>query len=171
MTSAVENAPAVPIYTIHHDVMLAGIRRMENHLASISADLRSLFGECPHDGCRFQIEQLVSELIELLDETENPDLEPDNDNEDGGDEEPSLGSSPCVNQTRWAQGEHAFCTRDVDGELDTADNEPSLASPHSYFASSQEHWAQGGTDDREDDPAEDGIGDADGYREQFGGAV
>jgi hypothetical protein len=37
--------------------------------------------------------------------------------------------------------------------------------------SDQTHWARGGSDDREDDPAELGIGDPDGLADQIGGAL
>jgi hypothetical protein len=55
-------------------------------------------------------------------------------------------------------------------ELDPAEREPNLGAPESMSPTSQENWARGGTDDREDDPAELGIGDADGLAEQIGGA-
>ena len=73
------------------------------------------------------------------------------------------------NQTRWAQG--SATEWDVDGELDPAEREPNLASPESYHPADQTHWARGGTDDREDDPSDLGIGDADGLAEQIGGAL
>lgn len=133
-----ETRPAVPIFSLHHDTMLAGINRLEAHTAAIERDLRALMGNTGKE-LRPMIEKLTEELIAFLDDTAgDPDLEPDNDAEEGGDEEPTLGSVPCINQQRWAQG-----------------------YSNSWF----------GGDELELDPAESGIGDADGLMEQIGGAL
>ena len=117
----------------------------------------------------------ISRLIRFLDESDEyvmTELEDDisADLEDGGDNEPSLGFlDSALNQERIAQGALADHR-----ELDKADDEPSLGSiedSHSQIA-----WATGTRDDREDDagdspehdPAESGIADEDGLREQLG---
>jgi hypothetical protein len=90
-------------------------------------------------------------------EDEHDGAEP---SEDG---EPLLGSFDRMTDQRksWRQREgNAFCG--LDAEADDSDREPSLGSVTSGWGSdrhSQEDWAGGGRDDREDDPAEAGIAD------------
>jgi len=70
----------------------------------------------------------INRLIRFLDDIGgDPDLEPDDDNEDGGDNEPSLGWTATFNQAsrqRLGSGD--------DLELDTADLElePDLEQEH-----------------------------------------
>jgi uncharacterized protein YjcR len=73
-----------------------------------------------------------------------------------------------VNQVHaWKprDGWHNAC---VDAELDRADWEPSLGAGETRHGQSQEGWARGGRDDREDDPAELGIADLDGMADRCG---
>lgn len=75
-------------------------------------------------------------------------------NEEGGDDEFSLcgihaGEPPALH----------------DLESDLSDDEPSLGS---LMGIDQRTWASGGRSDREQDPAESGVGDEDGLHEQAG---
>jgi hypothetical protein len=108
----------------------------------------------------------------LLDE-----VEPDPDLEDTADDEPWLGSPP------WPPGKYA-----LDAEHDPSDDEPSLGSNDRHV--NQANCVQGRSfvtdgeqehdgrepdsdledDERELDPAENGIGDQDGLEEQMGRA-
>ena len=107
-------------------------------------------------------------------------LDGDTDVEDGGDDEPSLGWEKPGSQFILTEGAYSG-----DRELDTADGEPSLASPerhptiplsfrdHAYTARGGEEgqlrWAEGARDDREmadedgpiDDDELDGAGEVD----------
>ena len=106
----------------------------------------------------------IERMIALLDA-----IDGDADLEEGGDLEPSLGA--------YRVG--------CDLELDASDDEPSLGSlggtAHGLWFPRSPVWAGGGrtdaeldncdledTFDREDDPAELGIGDQDGLEEQTG---
>ncbi len=137
---------------------------------------------------RQDIEDAIDRLIAVLDSADpDPDIEEDDpaggdvvdephDEVEEGNAEPSLGATHAADQDiAWA-GAHGWC-RGEDLEFDgetapSADSEPSLGSPERC---PQVHWAQGGSDDREHDderewdPAEDGIGDYDGLAEQHGG--
>jgi hypothetical protein len=107
----------------------------------------------------------------------NDDREEDDEREPPEDDEPSLGATHSIDQKlAWAGG-RSWCGEsdlEFDGETaPSADSEPSLGSCE---LSNQERWAKGGSDDREEDderewdPAEDGIGDKDGAKEQYGDA-
>ena len=83
--------------------------------------------------------------------TDDRELEPEHD-EETGDDEPSLASlDRMADQTKWAAGGM------MDAELDESDDEPSLGSGATFSSSSQAHWAQGASDERED-MNEDGDG-------------
>lgn len=108
---------------------------------------------------RPKLEAAVEALLEILDQ-----LDGDTDLEDGADDEPALGSTEDgrLGQTRWTNSG----TDDLEQEPEH--DEPSLGSPGLRFGSeNQELWAQGTTDDceeqhdREADPAEHGICDLD----------
>ena len=95
------------------------------------------------------------------------ELEDDEDLEQVGDDEPSLGSfERMLDQSKSyvaVQGE-VICG--TDAELDNSNNEPSLGSlDHNH---GQDQWAAGDRRDREQDLAESGIGDLDGLLEQVG---
>lgn len=96
----------------------------------------------------------IDRLIRFLDDTEgHMEREPDDD-EECGDDEPSLcgihaGEQPAL--------------QDLEG--DHFDDEPSLGS---LSGIDQRTWAAGGRRDLERDPAESGIGDRDGLLEQVG---
>jgi hypothetical protein len=96
------------------------------------------------------------------------ELEDDDDREEGGDTEPSFGGfDRMANQEKsW----RSVGLADLDAELDTADDEPSLGSfeYHNPEHQSQERWAAGGSRDIEQDDAESGVGDDDGLLEQIG---
>jgi len=110
----------------------------------------------------------IDRLIQFLDDTDNHmEREPDGDeDEDGGDTEPSLGSfDRMVDQSNaWTQIHGEFCSG-TDAELDNADAEPSLGSSGDRHLN-QERWAAGGRRDLEQDDGETGIGDQDGLDEQ-----
>lgn len=144
-------------------------------IPTINIDGGTVFLTCK-EGHRLSISTTIERLIDMLDTMEpDPDLEPylgsgdDREGEDGyageADLEPSLG---------WAangqHGQHAnFASDWGDLEADDADDEPSLGAPETRFAGanyspsygplapsvapigSQERWAIGGRDDREDD--------------------
>ena len=86
--------------------------------------------------------------------------EPD-DEGDEGEAEPSLGWTE--QEARW--GRHAW-SADIDAELDSCDDEPSLAAPNQYNGGGQTDWAAGTKDDREGDGCAD---DREGDEEQHGG--
>lgn len=143
------------------------------HLAALSlshqadqlrADIERVLGkEATGRGLRRNTELLVMRLVAFLDDLDgDPDLE-DDDREESGDREPSLGSfDRMINQEK----SYRVGACDVDAELDTADDEPALGSlDHRH---SQEHWATGDRRDLEHDGAESGIGDHDGLLEQIG---
>jgi hypothetical protein len=100
--------------------------------------------------------ELVDSLLEFLDGLdEDPDLEPTlgymngpaemDECETPEDGEPSLASlDRMADQTKWAAGGM------MDAELDESDDEPSLGSGATFSSSSQAHWAQGASDERED---------------------
>ena len=68
----------------------------------------------------------------------------------------------CEDEGAQCEGEGEQC----DDEGSESDGEPSLGSlDHNHR---QEHWAAGDRRDREQDPAESGIGDLDGLLEQVG---
>jgi hypothetical protein len=118
----------------------------------------------------------ISRLIQFLDASDEyvmTELEEDNELEETGDSEPSLGSFDLmINQEKSYRG-GAY---EVDAELDIADDEPNLGASEHYHPSNQSFWAFGSSDDREDDAgdnpehdeAEGGIADEDGLREQYG---
>jgi hypothetical protein len=118
----------------------------------------------------------ISRLIQFLDQSDEyvmSELEDDDDREEGGDSEPSLGSfDGMTNQEKSYRGGSS----ESDVELDTADDEPSLGASEHYHPGNQSSWAWGDSGDREDDAgdnsehdeAESGIGDENGLREQCG---
>jgi hypothetical protein len=99
----------------------------------------------------------IDRLLDFLDSSDiDPDLEPTlgfmngpaemDECETQEDGEPSLASLDGVaNQTKWADGSMSGA------ELDESDNEPSLGSSAAFSSGSQAHWAQGTSDEREDD--------------------
>src|SRR5579871_5483587 len=111
----------------------------------------------------------ISRLIAFLDQSDPyvmSELEDEDDREPVGDEEPSLGSlDRAIDQSRWSRGNQW----DIDAELDTADDEPSLAAAEHHpmtpwsgmanrpgevrdMSGNQTFWGiSGPTDDREDD--------------------
>ena len=119
---------------------------------------------------RREAREEISRLIAFLDASDPyvmTELEDDDDREEVGDSEPSLGSfDRMANQEKSWRSTGA----DLDAELDTADFEPSLGSIeyHTPEHQSQELWVKGGSRDLEQDDAESGIGDLDGLLEQIG---
>ncbi len=143
----------------------------------------------------------IIRLIQFLDASDEyvmTELEEEADLEEGGDSEPSLGSfDRMTNQEKSWKQVHGAVISEIDGEVDDADDEPSLGAtehhpicPWSGLANrpgefrdrsgDQSLWGYVGTsDDREDDagdnpeedPAESGIADEDGLREQCGHQV
>jgi hypothetical protein len=113
----------------------------------------------------------INRLIAFLDSSDEyvtTELEDDDDREDGGDTEPSLGSfDRMVNQEKsWKRSLFIPVDQGADMECDAADDEPSLGSlDHNH---TQEEWATGDRRDHEKDDAESGIGDTDGLLEQVG---
>lgn len=110
-----------------------------------------------------EIDLLIA-FLDASDEYVMTELE-DDDEREPEIAEPSLGSlDRAQDQTRWAAGSTD------DSELDRSDDEPSLGSGDGWSGehASQENWARGVRDDREDDPTESGIGDHDGLLEQVG---
>jgi hypothetical protein len=104
----------------------------------------------------------------------------------GQEDEPSLGSLAVyelVSQASWAHGRNNDAEDEHDGREPDVDDEPSLGSfdrmtdqTKSWFQSARAMWfwvdaeddpaEREGEDEREQDPAEDGIGDLDGLAEQ-----
>ena len=78
---------------------------------------------------------------------------------DARDDRLPLVSKAWRTQSLWAFPE-------VDGEHETADDEPALGSLDQQ--DDQQHWAAGGRRDAEQDLAESGIADLDGLLEQIG---
>ena len=122
------------------------------------------------------IADAIESLILLLDEIDgDAELEDDDPAEENGDLEPSLGAFELVNQeTAWRTIDSGHGGQDL--ELDNADREPSLGAPENHPTpysytyggeGNQTHWAAGGFQDIESDPAEAGIGDVDGLMEQW----
>lgn len=96
----------------------------------------------------------------------NVDDEPQDDPADQG--EPELGSfDQIVNQEHSWKSTGEFW--DAGAELDTADAEPSLGSMAVGENSSQKEWAASGTQDLEEDPAENGIADSDALEPRLSG--
>jgi hypothetical protein len=105
---------------------------------------------------RYEITRLI-QFLHQSDPYVMTELEEEEDREPVGDEEPSLGSFDQVtNQEKsYLTG---YC--EVDAELDTADDEPSLASTAAHERDNQERWTEGNVDDREGDGcADDREGD------------
>jgi hypothetical protein len=130
----------------------------------------------------------ITRLIQFLDESDEyvmTEREEEADLEEVDDTEPSLGSfDRMMNQDKSWKQVHGETVAEIDAELDRADDEPSLGAPeqHPICPSSghanrpgefrdrsgdQSLWTIGATDEREDDPAEGGLADEDGLREQF----
>lgn len=113
----------------------------------------------------------ISRLIQFLDQSDPyvmTELEDDDEREDGGDAEPSLGSFDRItDQEKSNRQVSTWCLPPgSDLEHDDCDREPSLGSlDHNH---SQERWAAGSRRDLEGDSAESGIGDHDGLLEQIG---
>jgi hypothetical protein len=81
-----------------------------------------------------------------------------------GDKEPSLGATTCINQN------HAWRASGSGDFWGSGEGEPSLAFTNipAMLPRGYDSDREGGDDDREFDPAEDGIGDLDGLAEQTG---
>jgi len=118
---------------------------------------------------RKDVRDEVERLIQFLDKTDDyvsRELEDDDDREDVGDDEPSLGSFDRMADQSRAWGQHRLWDPpEVDAEQDDAETEPSLGS---VGEANQERWAAGDRRDLELDGAESGIGDLDGLLEQIG---
>jgi hypothetical protein len=114
-------------------------------------------------GIRRLICDAIESLILLLDEIDGDvDLEDDDPAEENGDAEPSLGAFGHVDQTNtWRTRDSGSGGQDL--EFNNADREPSLGS---LGGVEQTHWADGGSRDVEEDPAESGIGDWEVLMEQ-----
>lgn len=117
----------------------------------------------------------IDRLIQFLDQSDTyvmTELEEDDDREEGGDAEPSLGSFDRITDQEKSYRQVSFWCLPSGGDLeqDDCDSEPSLGSSDGWSGehASQENWASGGRDDREDDPTENGIADRDGLVEQVG---
>jgi uncharacterized membrane protein YukC len=168
--------------------MTSGLAQQQAHRAKSVKSIQRM---------RRQARDEISRLIQFLDQSDPyvmTELEDDDDREQVGDDEPSLGSfDRMTNQEKsYSQSaEWTFLGHDL--EQDSADREPSIAAPENHVATSpagvwaiegefrtasgnQTNWAGGRSDDREDDAgdnpeqddAESGIGDEDGQREQCG---
>jgi hypothetical protein len=103
---------------------------------------------------RPELERVIEALITMLDDIDpDSDLEDNGDYETNGDDEPSLGSLDQQRQDRWAAGSNPANGYDIDLELDTADDEPSLGSTGCLgFDNQMNSWGgpcSGTTDDRE----------------------
>jgi hypothetical protein len=105
----------------------------------------------------------IDRLIGFLDKTDDyvsrelEDAVDDNPCDDL-ETEPSLGSlDRMADQTKWAAGNIGSDLLSLDAEQDDSDDEPSLGSGATFSSSSQAHWAQGASDERED-MNEDGDG-------------
>jgi hypothetical protein len=98
-------------------------------------------------GMRKRLEATVESLIALLDEIAgDPDLE------EAGDEEPSLGWPERGPAALWKDVPQDDREADDSDDEDGADAEPSLGSIGSGSAAvSQEWWAAGAGDEREED--------------------
>jgi hypothetical protein len=136
-----------------------GLARQNADRAASLQTLRRMRGEA-----RGEIDRLIA-FLDASDPYAMSELEDDDDREEVGDSEPSLGSfDRMTNQEKsWRAG-----SCDVDAELDTADDEPALGSLDPDHHPNQEQWAAGGHRDLEQDCAESGIGDDDGLLEQIG---
>lgn len=111
----------------------------------------------------------IARLIAFLDASDPyvmTELEDDDDREEVGDAEPSLGSFDRL--TNQEKSWRALGGADLDAESDTSDDEPSLGSLDHDHQPNQELWATGDRRDLEQDGAESGIGDHDGLLEQIG---
>ena len=124
----------------------------------------------------------ISRLIEFLDQSDEyvmTELEDDDEREEGGDSEPSIGSFDRMTNQEKSWKRRGNVTAEVDTEADDSDDEPSLGASEHYHPGTQSLWAFSGSDDREDDAgdnpehdeAESGIADEDGLREQRGHQV
>ena len=120
-------------------------------------------------GLRRQARDEINRLIQFLDSTENHmaiDCEPEDDGDDAEDE-PGLGSfDRMADQSKAWRQQSLWAFPVVDGEYDAADTEPFLGALEGQ--TDQTGWAVGHRGDREQDPAESGIGDPDGVNEQIG---
>lgn len=162
---------------------------VEGPYRQVDIPLEDIFAGLGRDG----VEVLVDHLITMLDqidadqidrETNGDELDASypeagphhlyqsNQNEDaeeGGDNEPALGSfDRIVDQgVAWHPfGMGAYFPNPIDGEVDRSDDEPALASVAADEWSTQERWAAGNADDREGDPCCD---DREGDEQQHGG--
>jgi hypothetical protein len=143
-------------------------------------------------GMRREARDEISRLIQFLDQSDDYVM---TELEDVGDHEPTLGSfDQMKNQEKSYFQRLGVLAFEVDAELDDADSEPSLGALENHPTTApsgqanrpselrdgngnQSFWDYGGqADDREDDagdnpeedPAESGIADEDGLREQYG---
>jgi hypothetical protein len=112
-----------------------------------------------------EIERLIA-FLDACDPYVTTELEEDDDREEGGDAEPSLGSFDRAFNQEKSYRQAADTAGDTDAEQDDCDDEPALGSlDHNH---SQEEWATGDRRDLEQDGGESGIGDRDGLLEQVG---
>ncbi len=114
-------------------------------------------------GFKTKIERAVDALLDILEGMDaDPDLEETGDDELTGDEEPSLGATHAPDQNRaWSAAQCIEIDAEFDGDTTAeCDREPSLGSverhPNGYATlndawSTQENWASGTADDREDE--------------------
>jgi hypothetical protein len=143
-------------------------------LVHLNETLQSLM-KATGDDVRPAAEKLVEELIgfldandpdpdfedDTLDNSDDAEREEDDPGEDNGDREPSLGSLMCSPGYTAMIGDVIEYRKDAALGYVFGEKRSSLGS--------QENWAGGGFDDREDDagdnpeedPAEAGLGDAD----------
>jgi hypothetical protein len=100
---------------------------------------------------REEIRRLI-ELLDASDEYVTTELEDDDDREEGGDSEPSLGNLDRI--TDQEKSWRPVGGADLDAELDTSDDEPALGSLDHHH--SQDQWASGDRRSLEQDDAEIG---------------
>jgi hypothetical protein len=118
---------------------------------------------------RREAREEIGRLIAFLDDSDPyvmSELEDDDDLEEVGDSEPSLGSFDRV--TDQEKSWRAMGAADLDAEMDTSDDEPSLGSLDHDHHPNQEQWAAGDWRDLEKDDTESGIADYEGLLEQVG---
>ena len=154
-----------------HPAWHQAILRLASATERVATKLEMLCATHGGDG-RLQtaIRDLIPDLLEFLDETDaDPDLEPyladcahDDNRQAGDDREADDGDEPSLGWTDREAGSGRHVTSSVlDRELDRSDDEPSLGSPVMNAMSeyrSQEDWADGGRDDREEDSSDDEPG-------------
>jgi hypothetical protein len=159
-----------------HPAWHQAIIRLANASERVAFRLEAFMGTPINGGMARHARELVKDLIDFLDQLDaDPDLEPTcgvaygqppgaDECEPPEDDEPSLGSlDRAVDQARaWRWDRFS-----IDREQDDCDDEPSLGASEHHptmpwpgqpdsplrrdSSGSQQFWALGGTDDREDD--------------------